>query len=190
MLERLLLLEAREPFFIFFLLPPFTHSRSPLRLFSSPPFSALFLLHLPPASFLPACGFCPASGRGRFPASDRMAARRAVPVATKEATGIDSRDAAGDERSGPLHTTYKTPYTPLFAWRRGALSSAVYLVRRSPQGAVGTHLPASQAICAPAAALPLRGDRLCAPARWDTRIFPGIRVVRPGGTSAGKFSHA
>ena len=35
-------------------------------------------------------------GRGKKPSragSDRMAARRAVPVATEEATGIDSRDA-------------------------------------------------------------------------------------------------
>lgn len=37
--------------------------------------------------------------------SDRMAARRAVPVATQEATGIDSRDATGWRPAGALWTS-------------------------------------------------------------------------------------
>ena len=39
-------------------------------------FSSRLLSYLVP----PACGCCPASGRGRLPAGDRKAARRAVPV--------------------------------------------------------------------------------------------------------------
>ena len=73
-----------------------------------------------------------------------------------------------------------TPYTPLSVRRRASLSHVVSPVRRSPQGVVGAHLPASRAICAPAAALPRCGDRLRAPARWSTGYFPGLCVAWRG----------
>ena len=83
-----------------------------------------------------ACGCCPALGRGRLPAGDRMAARRAVPVRRRRSlTGIDSRDGAGGERGVPLYTPYDPRTPPCLVWRRASLSHVVYLVRRSPQGA-------------------------------------------------------
>ena len=70
------------------------------------------------------------------------------------------------------------PYTPFSAWRRAALSSVASPAAARRRGQVGAHLPASRAICAPAAALPRCGDRLRAPARWNTGIFPGLRAAR------------
>ena len=91
-------------------------------------------------------------------------------------------------RGASPSTPPTTPVLPLSVWRRTSLSHGVYPVRRSPQGAIGAHLPASRAICAPAAALPLRGDRLRAPARWVGGIFFGFRVARRGASpSAWRF---
>ena len=68
-----------------------------------------------PSNELEGCPFMKArwgkgSLRGGNPSrasSDRMAARRAVPVATQEATGIDSRDEGGPpQRSFPVLRRY------------------------------------------------------------------------------------
>ena len=92
---------------------------------------------------------------------------------------VASRRGAGDERGKPLYTPYD-PLHPLSAWWRASLSHVVHPVHRSPLGAIGAHLPASRVICAPAAALPLRGDRLRAPARWVGGMFFGMSVERRG----------
>ena len=89
-----------------------------------------------------------------------------------------ARRGAGGERGNPS-TPPTTPVLPLSAWRRASLSHVVYLGCRSPRGAVGAHLPALRAICAPAAALPLRGDRLRA--RLAGRMgFFGAFALRGG----------
>ena len=91
-------------------------------------------------------------------------------------------------RGASPSTPPTTPVLPLPVWRRASLSHVVFPVCRSPQGAIGAHLPALRAICAPAAALPRCGDRLRAPARWADGIFFGFRVERRGATSPFRYA--
>ena len=95
---------------------------------------------------------------------------------------VASRRGAGGERGKPLYTPYD-PRTPLVRMAMG-----VTVVCRVPwlplaAGAIGAHLPASRAICAPAAALPRCKDRLRAPARWCSghffRLFPEQKEHSP-----------
>ena len=114
---------------------------------------------------------------------------RRLAAAARHQGVVASRRGAGGERGRPLYT----PYDPLHPLVRVAEGGPVVCRIPCPPlaaGAVGAHLPASRAICAPAAALPRCGDRLRAPARWADGHFPGIRVARRGGPSVEKFSHA
>ena len=88
-----------------------------------------------------ACGFSPASGCGSL-RGWRQGVRGASP-STPPTTPVLPCPRGGGR---PCRMTY-------------TLSAA----RR--RGQVGAHLPAPRVICAPAAALPLRGDRFRAPAR-------------------------
>ena len=87
----------------------------------------------------------------------------------------------------PLHPL-RPPYSPCpcGGGRHCRMSCTLSVARR--RGQVGAHLPALRAICAPAAALPLRGDRLRAPARWADGIFGGFRVERRGATSPFRYA--
>ena len=105
--------------------------------------------------FLPfADGFSPAHGRGRL-RGWRQGVRGASPS-----------------------TPPTTPVLPLVRVAEGVAVACRVPCPPLAAGAIGAHLPASRVICAPAAALPLRGDRLRAPARWAGGIFFGVRVER------------
>ena len=94
-------------------------------------------------------GCCPASGRGRL-RGGRQGVRGAGP-STPPTTPILPCPCGGGRLCRMT--------CPLLSARRGGPSARIF-----PRCA--------RAICAPAAALPLCGDRLRAPARWAERIFP------------------
>ena len=86
---------------------------------------------------------------------------------------VASRRGAGGERGMPLYTPLRPPYSPCPGGGRRFYRMSYTLSAARRRGQIGAHLPALRAICAPAAALPLHGDRLRAPARWIGGIFCG-----------------
>ena len=99
--------------------------------------------------------------------------RRWLAAVARHLGVVASRRGAGSERGKPLYTPYD-PRTPLVRGVEGvSIACRIPCPPLAAGGQVGAHLPALRAICAPAAALPLHGDRLRAPARWIGGIFCG-----------------
>ena len=134
---------------------------------------------------LPLAGVCcPESGRGRLPAASFFAFFLSF-LFLPFADGFSPASGRGRLRGGRQgvrgaspSTPPTTPVLPLVRVAEGVAVACRVPCPPLAAGAIGAHLPASRAICAPAAALPLRGDRLRAPARWAGGIFFGFRVER------------
>ena len=118
---------------------------------------------------LPLAGVCcPEYGRGRLLAASFFSFFLSF-LFLPFADGFSPASGCGSLRP---------PYSPCpcGGGRHCRMSCSLSAARR--RGPIGAHLPASRVICAPAAALPLCGDRLRAPARWAGGIFFGFRVER------------
>ena len=131
---------------------------------------------------LPLAGVCcPELGRGRLPAASFFAFFSFLFLLV--ADGFSPASGRGRLRGGRQGVRGASPSTPptppVLPLVRVAEGVAVACRVPCPPlaaGAIGAHLPASRAICAPAAALPLRGDRLRAPARWADRFFSAFAL--------------